>query len=90
MLLPDPALSTGYGQDFIQRGWGAWGEAPYTDLMDVTDAVVARDDDHRVVEKALVLQAVQDGAQITIHVGDLAVVGAAGEVLPEGRRRIIG
>ncbi|GGC93706.1 peptidase S9 [Tersicoccus solisilvae] len=44
VLLPDPALSTGYGQDFIQRGWGAWGEAPYTDLMDVTDAVVARDD----------------------------------------------
>ena len=25
VLLPDPALSTGYGQDFIQRGWGAWG-----------------------------------------------------------------
>ena len=23
VLLPDPALSTGYGQDFIQRGWGA-------------------------------------------------------------------
>ena len=22
VLLPDPALSTGYGQDFIQRGWG--------------------------------------------------------------------
>lgn len=21
VLLPDPALSTGYGQDFIQRGW---------------------------------------------------------------------
>ncbi|GAA5161589.1 S9 family peptidase [Ornithinimicrobium tianjinense] len=44
VLLPDPALSTGYGQDFIQRGWGAWGEAPYTDLMAITDAVVARDD----------------------------------------------
>ncbi len=28
VLLPDPALSTGYGQDFIQRGWGAWGGAP--------------------------------------------------------------
>ncbi|RIK14481.1 MAG: S9 family peptidase [Acidobacteria bacterium] len=44
VLMPDPALSTGYGQDFIQRGWGAWGEAPYTDLMAITDAVVARDD----------------------------------------------
>ncbi len=38
VLLPDPALSTGYGQDFVQRGWGAWGTAPYTDLMAVTDA----------------------------------------------------
>jgi dipeptidyl aminopeptidase/acylaminoacyl peptidase len=38
VLLPDPALSTGYGQDFVQRGWGAWGDAPYTDLMAITDA----------------------------------------------------
>ncbi|BBZ29427.1 peptidase S9 [Mycolicibacterium madagascariense] len=38
VLLPDPALSTGYGQDFIQRGWGAWGFAPYTDLLAATDA----------------------------------------------------
>ncbi len=44
VLLPDPALSTGYGQDFIQRGWGAWGGAPYTDLMAVTDAVEQRED----------------------------------------------
>ena len=42
VLLPDPALSTGYGQDFIQRGWGAWGRAPYTDLLAITDAVEAR------------------------------------------------
>ena len=41
VLLPDPALSTGYGQDFIQRGWGAWGYAPYTDLMAATDAACA-------------------------------------------------
>jgi dipeptidyl aminopeptidase/acylaminoacyl peptidase len=40
VLLPDPALSTGYGQDFIQVGWGAWGAAPYTDLMAVTDAAL--------------------------------------------------
>ena len=44
VLLPDPALSTGYGQDFIQRGWGEWGKAPFTDLMAVTDAVVERPD----------------------------------------------
>jgi len=44
VLLPDPALSTGYGQDFIQRGWGTWGDAPYTDLMAITDAVEERDD----------------------------------------------
>lgn len=41
VLLPDPALSTGYGQDFIQRGWGAWGFAPYTDLIAATDAACA-------------------------------------------------
>ena len=44
VLMPDPALSTGYGQEFIQRGWGTWGNAPYTDLMAITDAVETRDD----------------------------------------------
>jgi dipeptidyl aminopeptidase/acylaminoacyl peptidase len=44
VLLPDPRLSTGYGQEFIEKGWGAWGAAPYTDLMAITDATVARDD----------------------------------------------
>lgn len=44
VLLPDPALSTGYGLDFVNRGWNAWGQAPYTDLMAITDAVVARGD----------------------------------------------
>ena len=44
VLLPDPALSTGYGQEFIQRGWGAWGDKPYADLMAITDAVLARPD----------------------------------------------
>ena len=42
VLLPDPALSTGYGLDFIARGWNSWGGAPFTDLMSITDAVVAR------------------------------------------------
>ncbi|MGO4236258.1 prolyl oligopeptidase family serine peptidase [Pseudarthrobacter sp. YAF2] len=44
VLLPDPALSTGYGQSHIQRGWGSWGKAPYTDLMAITDAAVERPD----------------------------------------------
>ncbi|MDI9918534.1 alpha/beta fold hydrolase [Rhodococcus sp. IEGM 1379] len=44
VLLPDPALSTGYGQDFVQRGWGQWGQAPFTDLMAITDAAEARDE----------------------------------------------
>lgn len=37
VLLPDPGLSTGYGQGFIQRGWGAWGQEPYTDLLAAVD-----------------------------------------------------
>ncbi|WP_072687843.1 S9 family peptidase [Rhodococcus marinonascens] len=41
ILLPDPALSTGYGQEFVERGWGKWGRAPFTDLMAITDAAVA-------------------------------------------------
>jgi dipeptidyl aminopeptidase/acylaminoacyl peptidase len=44
VLLPDPALSTGYGLDFIARGWQGWGPRPYADIMAVTDAVVARPD----------------------------------------------
>ncbi|MEV0720836.1 alpha/beta fold hydrolase, partial [Asanoa sp. NPDC050611] len=44
VLLPDPALSTGYGVEFIKRGWGSWGDAAYTDLMALTDAAVARAD----------------------------------------------
>ncbi|WP_223881128.1 S9 family peptidase [Nesterenkonia ebinurensis] len=47
VLLPDPALSTGYGQEFVQRGWNSWGDKPYTDLMSITDAAEAREDiDH--------------------------------------------
>jgi dipeptidyl aminopeptidase/acylaminoacyl peptidase len=49
VLLPDPALSTGYGVDFVRRGWGEWGGKPYTDLMTITDAAEARPDvdEHR-------------------------------------------
>ncbi len=44
VLLPDPALSTGYGLEMVRRGWGHWGAAPYTDLMTITDAALERDD----------------------------------------------
>ncbi len=44
VLLPDPALSTGYGQAFVDRGWSRWGAEPYTDVMALTDAVEARPD----------------------------------------------
>jgi dipeptidyl aminopeptidase/acylaminoacyl peptidase len=44
VLLPDPALSTGYGQDFISRGHGRWGAEPFTDLLSLVDATVARPD----------------------------------------------
>ena len=49
VLLPDPALSTGYGLNMIRRGWGRWGEEPYTDLLALTDAAAALDeiDDER-------------------------------------------
>jgi dipeptidyl aminopeptidase/acylaminoacyl peptidase len=44
VLLPDPALSTGYGHRMIVRGWDHWGGSPYTDVMAITDAVVDRPD----------------------------------------------
>ena len=44
VLLPDPALSTGYGEAFIARGWSRWGAEPFSDLMAITDAVSARPD----------------------------------------------
>jgi dipeptidyl aminopeptidase/acylaminoacyl peptidase len=42
VLLPDPALSTGYGQHQITRGWGRWGTTPGTDVLAVVEAVAAR------------------------------------------------
>jgi dipeptidyl aminopeptidase/acylaminoacyl peptidase len=44
VLLPDPALSTGYGQAFVARGRGRWGAEPYTDLLALVDAAEARPD----------------------------------------------
>ncbi|GIH28187.1 peptidase S9 [Acrocarpospora phusangensis] len=40
VLLPDPCLSTGYGQAMIERGWGDWGPATFGDLMSITDAAL--------------------------------------------------
>src|SRR5699024_11290227 len=44
VLLPDPAISTGYGQAMIDRGNQQLGGAPYTDLLALIDAAEARDD----------------------------------------------
>jgi len=44
VLLPNPALSQGFGQDFVRRGHGEWGAAPYTDLIAALDAAEARPD----------------------------------------------
>ncbi|GAA0370731.1 S9 family peptidase [Microbispora corallina] len=42
VLLPDPCLSTGYGQEMIDRGWGEWGPVTHADLMAITDACLKR------------------------------------------------
>jgi dipeptidyl aminopeptidase/acylaminoacyl peptidase len=44
VLLPDPALSTGYGRHMIERGYSAWGGAPFTDVMAITDEAEKRAD----------------------------------------------
>jgi dipeptidyl aminopeptidase/acylaminoacyl peptidase len=38
VLLPDPALSTGYRRTFLERGWGRWGEEPFSDVIDLVQA----------------------------------------------------
>jgi dipeptidyl aminopeptidase/acylaminoacyl peptidase len=44
VLLPDPALSTGYGLDMVQRAWGRWGPRVLDDLHAITDTALRRDD----------------------------------------------
>ncbi|WP_055505998.1 prolyl oligopeptidase family serine peptidase [Nonomuraea pusilla] len=44
VLMPDPCLSTGYGQEMIDRGWGNWGPRTQADLDVIVDAALARDD----------------------------------------------
>jgi dipeptidyl aminopeptidase/acylaminoacyl peptidase len=44
VLMPDPALSTGHGQAFIERAWGTWGDRVMADLFTVLDAALRRPD----------------------------------------------
>lgn len=44
VLLPDPAISTGYGQSMIDRGWRHLGDAPFDDILRLCDEAVARAD----------------------------------------------
>ncbi|WP_343243923.1 alpha/beta fold hydrolase [Streptomyces sp. SID13726] len=44
VLLPDPALSSGYGQRMQERGLGRFGGRPYSDVIALTDAALDRDD----------------------------------------------
>lgn len=44
VLLPDPAISTGYGQHMIDRGNQQLGGTPFTDLLALIDAAEARED----------------------------------------------
>jgi dipeptidyl aminopeptidase/acylaminoacyl peptidase len=41
VLMPDPAISTGYGQAMVDRGWGDWGGKPYEDVTAAVDAALA-------------------------------------------------
>lgn len=53
VLLPDPAISTGYGQKMIDRGWSHLGGAPFDDLLRLCDAAVARNDIDETKQAAL-------------------------------------
>ncbi|WP_328744335.1 prolyl oligopeptidase family serine peptidase [Streptomyces sp. NBC_00285] len=44
VLLPDPALSSGYGQRMQERGRGRYGGRPYSDVIALTDAALDRAD----------------------------------------------
>ncbi|MDP9806541.1 dipeptidyl aminopeptidase/acylaminoacyl peptidase [Trueperella bonasi] len=44
VLLPDPAISTGYGQAMIDRGNDAIGDAPYTDILKLIATTEERED----------------------------------------------
>ena len=44
VLMPDPALSTGYGQDFLRRAHSRWGDVVWGDLERSLDGALERPD----------------------------------------------
>jgi dipeptidyl aminopeptidase/acylaminoacyl peptidase len=44
VLLPDPALSTGYGQHMLRRAHRNWGQPTFHDLMKTVDEAIKRPD----------------------------------------------
>ena len=44
VVMPDPRLSTGYGQAHIAAAWGDWATLPYGDVLACADAAAARAD----------------------------------------------
>lgn len=44
VLLPDPGISTGYGQEMVSRGHDSIGDEPFTDIMALTDVASSRED----------------------------------------------
>jgi dipeptidyl aminopeptidase/acylaminoacyl peptidase len=44
VLMTNPARSTGYGQEMMQRGWGYWGDRVLEDLQASVDEAVGRPD----------------------------------------------
>lgn len=42
VLLPNPAMSDGFGTAHAHRGWGRWGAEPYTEMLELIDAVLDR------------------------------------------------
>jgi dipeptidyl aminopeptidase/acylaminoacyl peptidase len=44
VLLPDPALSTGYGQHMLRRAHRHWGQRTFDDVMSATDEAIRRPD----------------------------------------------
>jgi dipeptidyl aminopeptidase/acylaminoacyl peptidase len=44
VLLPNPRISLGYGQDFVEEGFARWGAEPYQDLIAAVDEACKRAD----------------------------------------------
>ncbi len=53
-------------------------------------AVIAGHNDEGFVQEPLRLERLEDGADIVVHIGDLAVVRTAGRSFPIGGRRVVG